>query len=126
MVGAVGDDDFGRVNTRRLERDGADVSAIHVDPAAADRERLRPLPAGRRARLCLQHVDLAPAARIGWTDAVAALVARAGHLHVMGTILPNPAAWEIIRRAAEVIKARGGCVSLDPNLRKELGADAET
>ncbi|MGO8396518.1 PfkB family carbohydrate kinase, partial [Rhizobium ruizarguesonis] len=32
MVGAVGDDDFGRVNTYRLKRDGVDVSTISIDP----------------------------------------------------------------------------------------------
>lgn len=32
MIGAVGDDDFGRVNVDRLKRDGVDVSAISVDP----------------------------------------------------------------------------------------------
>lgn len=125
MVGAVGDDDFGRLNTRRLERDGADVSAITVDPV---------LPTGSAfvryrsdgGRDFVYNMWTSAAARIGWTDAVAALVARSGHLHVMGTILANPAAWEIIRRAADAIKARGGSVSLDPNLRKELGADGET
>ena len=32
MVGAVGDDDFGRVNTERLDRDGADVPASRSTP----------------------------------------------------------------------------------------------
>ena len=53
-------------------------------------------------------------------------MARAGHLHVMGTLLVHENIWQIIVRAAEVIKARGGTISLDPNMRKELNADAET
>ena len=32
LVGAVGDDDFGRVNTDRLKRDGVDISTIAIDP----------------------------------------------------------------------------------------------
>lgn len=32
MVGSVGNDDFGRVNIARLERDGVDVSGIRTDP----------------------------------------------------------------------------------------------
>src|SRR5215217_2329334 len=32
MIGAVGEDDFGKVNIERLRRDGADVSGIAVDP----------------------------------------------------------------------------------------------
>src|SRR5450755_1655515 len=35
MIGAVGDDDFGRVNLDRLSRDGVDVSAIAVHPGIA-------------------------------------------------------------------------------------------
>ena len=37
-----------------------------------------------------------------------------------------PAARELIERAAEVIRRRGGTVSLDPNLRKELRYDDAT
>ena len=66
------------------------------------------------------------AGRLRWTDSVEALIGRSGHLHVMGTVLTNPAAWSIIERAADVIRDRGGSISLDPNLRKELKADAET
>src|SRR5262245_54482398 len=32
LIGCVGDDDFGRVNIERLRRDGADISAISIDP----------------------------------------------------------------------------------------------
>lgn len=125
MVGAVGDDDFGRVNVERLARDGADVSGIAVVPDLPTGSAfVRYRPDGGRDFVF--NMWTSAAARIGWTDAVAALVARSGHLHVMGTILSNGAAWEIIRRAADTIKGRGGSVSLDPNLRKELGADAET
>ena len=35
MIGAVGDDDFGRVNLDRLSADGVDVSAIAVHPGVA-------------------------------------------------------------------------------------------
>jgi len=32
MIGAVGDDDFGRLNIERLAGDGVDVSAISIQP----------------------------------------------------------------------------------------------
>ena len=65
------------------------------------------------------------AGRIGWTDAVAALVERS----VTCTSWARSSrtrAWEIIERAAALIKGRGGSISLDPNLRKELKDDGET
>jgi fructokinase len=125
MVGAVGDDDFGRVNVARLRRDGADVSAIAVIPDLPTGSAfVRYRPDGGRD--FVYNMWTSAAGRIGWTDAVAALIGRAGHLHVMGTLLSNGPVWEIIDRAARLIKERGGSVSLGPNLRKELKDDGET
>lgn len=125
MIGAVGEDDFGRVNLDRLIRDGVDVSAIAID---------RAMPTGSAfvryrsdgSRDFVYNIATSAAARFGWTDAVEDLVVRAGHLHVMGSALSMPNAWEVIDRAAKRIKARGGSVSLDPNLRKELRYDDAT
>lgn len=125
MVGAVGNDDFGRLNVERLRRDGADVSAIAVDPDYPTGSAfVRYRPDGSRDFVF--NIARSAAARLGWTPAVEALVARAGHLHVMGTVLAMPNAWEVIARAADTIRTRGGTVSLDPNLRKELAHDDET
>lgn len=58
MVGAVGADDFGRLNLDRLRADGVDVSAVAVDsgfPTGSAFVRERP---GRGARLRLQHRHL--------------------------------------------------------------------
>ena len=124
-VGAVGNDDFGRVNVERLQRDGADVSAIAVDPdLPTGTAFVRYRPDGSRD--FVYNMWTSAAGRLAWTPAVAALIARAGHLHVMGTLLVRQEIWEIIEKAAGIIKARGGTVSLDPNMRKELKADAET
>ena len=115
MVGAVGDDDFGRVNTERLQRDGVDISAIHVDDS---------LPTGSAFvryrhdgnRDFVFNMWTSAAGRMAWNDATEALVQRAGHLHVMGTLLVRAEIWQIVSRAAAIIKARGGTLSLDPNL----------
>lgn len=122
MVGAVGDDDFGRVNIDRLRADGVDVSAIAVDPD---------YPTGSAfvryrkdgSRDFVFNIARSAAARFGWSEAVAALMARAGHLHVMGSALSMPSAVAVIERAVEVVKGRGGTLSLDPNIRKELRLD---
>jgi tagatose kinase len=122
MIGAVGDDDFGRVNIERLARDGADVSGIAIDPDyPTGTAFVRYRPDGSRD--FVYNIAKSAAARFGWTDAVAALAARAGHLHVMGSALSMPSAVEVIEAAARVVKGRGGTLSLDPNLRKELTND---
>lgn len=125
MIGAVGDDDFGRVNTDRLARDGADISGISVDadyPTGSAFVRYRP----DGSRDFVYNIAHSAAARFGWTENVAALCARAGHLHVMGSALAVPVAAEVIEAAARAVRARGGTISLDPNLRKEIAYDAAT
>lgn len=125
MIGAVGDDDFGRLNTNRLRRDKVDVSAVYVDPT---------LPTGTAfvryrkdgERDFVFNMWTSAAGSLSWTPDVEAIVRKAGHLHVMGTLLVHPNIWTLIKRAAEMIKSRGGTVSLDPNMRKELKADPET
>lgn len=125
MVGAVGSDDFGRVNLDRLRRDGVDVSAIAVDPdfptgSAFVRYR------ADGSRDFVYNIATSAASRFGWTENVAALIAKAGHLHVMGSALSMASACGVIDRAVDVIKARGGTLSVDPNIRKELKLDAAT
>jgi fructokinase len=125
MVGAVGDDDFGRVNLDRLRADGVDVSAVAVDldwPTGSAFVRYR----ANGVRDFVFNIATSAAARFGWSETVARLIARAGHLHVMGTALSMPSAVEVIDRAVDIVQARGGTVSVDPNLRKELRLDDAT
>lgn len=119
MVGAVGDDDFGRVNLERLKGDGVDISAISIDPEYPTGSAFVRYRADG-SRDFVYNIATSAAARFGWNKGVADLIARAGHLHIMGTALSMPSAVEVIDRALEIVKARGGSVSVDPNIRKEL------
>lgn len=125
IVGAVGDDDFGRVNLERLVADGVDVSAVDIDPDYPTGSAFVRYRAGG-GRDFVYNIAHSAAARFGWTDAVAALMARAGHLHVMGSALSMEPAVAVIEKAVDVIKCRGGSLSFDPNIRKELRLGAET
>ncbi|MBY5359306.1 sugar kinase [Rhizobium leguminosarum] len=125
MVGAVGDDDFGRVNTDRLKRDGVDISTISIDPD---------YPTGSAfvryrkdgSRDFVYNIATSAAARFGWSQTVGELIKRSGHLHVMGSALSVPSAREVIDKAVDIVKARGGTLSVDPNIRKELKLDRDT
>ena len=80
MVGAVGDDDFGRVNIERLKRDGVDVSAIAIDPEFPTGSAfVRYRPDGSRD--FVHNIATSAAARFDWTPAVRDLIGRSGHLH---------------------------------------------
>lgn len=99
---------------------GRMISAVNLDRLAAvmggcPGRGHRSRPAGPAAPSCATATMAAGISsstsplrppRAGWTDPVAALVGRAGHLHVMGTALTMPAAAVVIARAVEVVKAR--------------------
>ena len=119
MIGRVGDDDFGRVNTRRLAADGVDVSAIAVDPEAATGSAfVRYRQDGDRDFVF--NIRHSANGGLALDAAGRALIAGADHLHVMGSSLFSPAVVAATEEAVSAIKAKGGTISFDPNIRREL------
>ncbi|TPE45096.1 tagatose kinase [Amaricoccus solimangrovi] len=119
IIARVGDDDFGRLNIERLRRDGADVSAIATDP---DRPTGSAFVRYRAdgTRDFVFNIAHSASGAIAPTRAGSELIESADHLHIMGSALSSPALAEMVFAALESIRARGGSVSLDPNLRKEI------
>ena len=119
MIGCVGEDDFGRVNIERLRRDGVDVSAIAIDP---DRPTGSAFVRYRAdgSRDFVYNIRHSASGAIAPTAAATALIDGADHLHVMGSALSSPALVEMVRTALQSVRSRGGTVSFDPNLRKEI------
>lgn len=119
MVSRVGADDFGRVNLDRLARDGVDVSAIGIDDDLVTGSAfVRYRESGDRDFVF--NIKHSASGRIGRTAEAEALIAGAGHLHVMGSSLVSEGVVDLIRHAIASIKGRGGSVSFDPNIRKEI------
>ncbi len=119
MISAVGDDDFGRLNLNRLAADGVDISAIAIDPERPTGSAfVRYRPDG--ARDFVFNIAHSATASIRLTDAGRALIAGADHLHLVGTSLAAPAMQARALTVAGLVKAQGGSLSFDPNLRKEL------
>ncbi len=119
IVSAVGDDDFGRLNLDRLVADGVDVSAVAVDP---DRPTGSAFVRYRAdgARDFVFNIRHAACGRTPRTAEAARALAGADHLHVMGSSLSGQDFIRANLEAAEAVKGRGGTVSFDPNLRKEM------
>jgi sugar/nucleoside kinase (ribokinase family) len=119
MVSCVGADDFGRVNLDRLRADGVDVSAIRVHPEAVTGSAfVRYRPDGQRDFVF--NIRHSACGGVELDAAALALLDRADHLHVMGSSLFSPAMVEANEAAIARVKARGGTVSFDPNVRKEM------
>ena len=89
-------------------------------PGGGDGQRLRSLQARRLPRLRVQHQAKRLGRALRSTPRRDAVLERSDHLHVMGTALFSPKVVDIVLRAAESIKARGGTISFDPNLRPEI------
>ena len=119
IIAGVGNDDFGRLNIDRLQRDGVDVSAVSISddlPTGSAFVRYR-ADGGRGFVFNIKH---SAAGRIEMTPAAEDLIRGAGHIHVMGSAFVIPGAADVIEAAIHSVRSRGGSVSLDPNVRKEL------
>ncbi len=119
LISCVGDDDFGWLNIDRLRRDGVDTRAIRVHPDQATGSAfVRYREDGERDFVFNIRHSAAGHTRItaeGWT-----LLDRCGHLHIMGSSLFSAPLIEAAKQAIRHVKARGGTVSFDPNVRKEM------
>jgi tagatose kinase len=119
IVSRVGDDDFGRLNLDRLTEDGVDVSGIDVATGESTGSAfVRYRPDGGRA--FVYNIAHSATGRLTLTPAAEALMDSCDHMHVMGTALSAPGLAHVAREAVARVKARGGTLSFDPNLRAEI------
>ena len=119
LISCVGEDDFGWINTERLRRDGVDTSAISIHPDyPTGTAFVRYRESGDRDFVFNIRHSAAGHTRI--TEKGRALLGGCGHLHVMGSSLFSPPLVEAAETAVAHAKGRGGTVSFDPNVRKEM------
>lgn len=119
IVSVVGDDDFGRLNLLRLAQDGVDVSAVEISPDRPTGSAfVRYRPDG--ARDFLFNIRHSACGLLPKGPGVSRVLNTADHFHVMGSSLSSPEFVALNLSATRDIKARGGSVSFDPNLRPEL------
>ena len=110
-------DDESRQHPER--RDGVDISAIATiedRPTGSAFVRYRE----NGARDFVFNIAHSAARETRMTVEAKALIEQAGHVHVMGSAFAIAGIGEIILEAIKSVKARGGSVSFDPNIRKEL------
>lgn len=119
MIGCVGEDDFGHLNTERLGLDGVDVSAITFLPNATtgsafvtyrhdgNRDFVFNITNSASAHLSVEYVT-------------PQTLADCSHFHVMGSSLFSDAIVTAMKKAVDIVKRQGGTVSFDPNIRKEI------
>ncbi|WP_435952000.1 sugar kinase [Dryocola sp. BD626] len=119
LFSCVGDDAFGSMNISRLARDGVNVRGIAVLPNAttgsafvsyrsqAQRDFIFNMPNSACGLLNVNHLD-------------ESLLKQCNHFHIMGSSLFSFRLIDAVRKAIGIVKANGGTVSFDPNIRKEM------
>ena len=118
MIGAVGNDDFGRCLLDRLRKDGVDCQFVSVAEGVATGVAFVTYRSDG-SRQFIYHIGNAAAGAAQAPDASG--VAPARYFHVMGcSLLAGEAFRAEILRAVATFSERGAKVSFDPNLRVEL------
>jgi sugar/nucleoside kinase (ribokinase family) len=119
LIGCVGDDDFGALNIERLRGDGVDVSGIAVlKDATTGSAFVTYREDGDRD--FIYNITNSASAQLSSANLRADLLAGCGNFHVMGSSLFSFRIIEAMKKAIETVKANGGTVSFDPNIRKEM------
>lgn len=119
ILSTVGDDDFGRVNLDRLAADGVDVSGVGIHP---DRPTGSAFVRYRAdgSRDFIFNIRHSACGALPERHVAERVFGEADHLHVMGSSLSSPEIVALNLEAARAVKTRGGTLSFDPNLRKEI------
>ena len=95
------------------------MSGVRIDREAATGSAfVRYRPDGSRPFVF--NIRHSASGRVALDAAARAVLDRSDHLHVMGTSLFSPTIVDIVLQAADAVKARGGTISFDPNLRPEI------
>ncbi len=119
IVSAIGNDDFGRLKLERLKADGVDTSAVYIDddrPTGTAFVRYR--HDGQRDFVF--NIAHAACGKLHRGEATDRVLASADHIHVMGSSLSSAEFSSFVIASAQAVKKRGGTVSFDPNMRKEI------
>lgn len=115
----VGKDTFGKMCVNRLKQDGVITDGITFHNKANtgsafvsyrnsnERDFIFNIPNSACGLLSFNHIN-------------ENLLKDCTHLHVMGSSLYSFRAIDAVRKALDIIKRKGGTISFDPNLRKEM------
>jgi fructokinase len=119
MVGWVGEDGFGDLILNRLSGDGVEVSGIH---------RTGRLPTGTAfvtyrkdgSREFIFNLANSATSLIHADSVDPTLTEGCRFFHVMGTSLTSESMIAAVKQGIRRVKERGGKVSFDPNIRREV------
>ncbi|KAE9529129.1 sugar kinase [Testudinibacter aquarius] len=119
IISRVGNDDFGQLNLNRLMADQVDISGISIAEGETTGSAFVRYQANGDRKFVF-NIAHSACGKLEDNPNIEVLLAQCDHLHLMGTALSSPGLKNMALRAVQVIKARGGTLSFDPNLRAEI------
>jgi sugar/nucleoside kinase (ribokinase family) len=119
IIGCVGDDDFGVLNVERLREDGVDVFGISVIKAATTGSAFVTYRKDGD-RDFIYNIANSASGHLSVNEISEQLLKDCSHFHVMGSSLFSFRIIEAMKQVIETVKAKGGTVSFDPNIHKEM------
>lgn len=126
IVSRVGQDDFGKMNIERLEKDGVDVSNIFITPGRTTGTAFVTYYKDG-SRKFLFHFTNAACGILSPDDINTDYIKSAEYLHIMGcSISASDSMRKAILKAVEIAVNNHVKISFDPNIRPELLDAAET
>ena len=124
IIGCVGADDFGWVNVDRLKLDGADTSTITMLKNATTGSAFVTYKESGDRDFVFNIVNSA-SGQLSPAMVDENVLKGCTHFHVMGSSLFSAQIIEAMIKAIQIVKAQGGTISFDPNIRKEMLAIPE-
>jgi sugar/nucleoside kinase (ribokinase family) len=120
FIGAVGEDAFGRLMNNCFRKENVDATQIQIPPGYATGAAFVAYDPGG-GREFVFHIRHAAAGQLSSRHIQAEYFDQVKWLHISGsTIFINENSRTACQQALEYTLARGGKISLDPNLRTEL------
>ncbi|CAM3582810.1 sugar kinase [Halomonas lysinitropha] len=123
-AGRVGRDGFGDLVVERLRDDGIDVEAVQRDPEYPTGTAFVSYQADGSRRFIFNLAHSA-SGRQTLDEGELEHLSACRYFHVMGSSLASRGGIEILLRLVARVKARGGRISFDPNVRLELVSSPE-
>lgn len=126
IIGSVGEDEFGTCILDRLERDGVDITQVKRSTTTSTGVAFVSY-FGDGSREFIYHMGNSAAGAISEDDIDESYLSETSVLYVSGSSLAiNQSMRDACYTATEIATANDLIVSLDPNLREELGSIEET
>jgi len=119
IIGCVGDDDFGYLNIERLRADGVDTSTIEILKTAVTGSAFVTYRENGD-RDFIFNITNSASAQLNANLVNEAVLKDCSHFHVMGSSLFSSPIIDAMKKAVAIVKAQGGTISFDPNVRKEM------